>query len=92
MATKAKASADGHNASVNIRNAPQASIASIASIASPAMTLKEASLFLRCGIGHVRRLCHGGKLSWQMSGKHWIVLRSEVETLLDRGWHRAGDK
>jgi excisionase family DNA binding protein len=56
------------------------------------MTLREAALFLRCGVGRVRKLCYSGALSWQMSGKHWVVRRSEVEALLNKGWHRAGDK
>jgi excisionase family DNA binding protein len=60
-----------------------------AAVASPAMTLAEAAAYLRCGVGAVRRLCYAKKLSWQLRGKHWVVKRSEVEELLEKGWNRA---
>lgn len=55
---------------------------------SPAMTLREAALYLSCTTSWVRILINRGELSYQQQGKRFVVPRLEVEQLLERGWRR----
>lgn len=55
---------------------------------SPALTVKEAAVFAHVPPNRIRDLIAAGDLGFQQQGKRFLVLRSDIEALLARGWRR----
>jgi len=57
---------------------------------SPCLTLKEAAQLMGSTVHYVRTLVWSGQVSFQRHGKRFVVPKSEILELIDRGWRRNG--
>jgi excisionase family DNA binding protein len=56
----------------------------------PVVTVREAAAYLGASPNHVFTLIHSGALPYQRMGKRFVLPRTAVEQLLQRGWKQNG--